>query len=335
MKKLLCAAPASIQRMMLKLQKYDATVVHCPGKDIPLADTLSRKFLENNDSSISDCADVMVHMVMTILPSSDVWLRELPDALQKDLQVQALCATILSGEPDARKECPAYIQEYWNHCNVLSMMRGLIFRGDYLVIPKVLKSNMMQQIHHGHMGMDKCKECVRGVLFWSGMNRQTEETVSKCIICIEARRANAKEPMLAHEVPDRPCQTVATDLFLMDGETYIVIVDYYSGYTLRLNSYKMPQVPCWSGKQRQFSPGMGYLRRSFRTLALSIRQLNTPGLHNNGVSSISHPALITHSLMDWLRSMCKVPSACSWKQRTMRKTHTSAFWSIETLQLMV
>ena len=49
-------------------------------------------------------------------------------------------------------------------------------------------------------------------------------------ICIEASRANAKEPMLAHKVPDMPWKAVATDLFLMDGETYVVIIDYYSRY---------------------------------------------------------------------------------------------------------
>ena len=76
MQKPLCAAPARVQRMMLKLQKPDVTVVHHPGKDIPLADTLSRKFLENNDSSIGDCPDVMVHTVVTNLPISDVQLRE-------------------------------------------------------------------------------------------------------------------------------------------------------------------------------------------------------------------------------------------------------------------
>ncbi len=230
MKKPLCAAPARVQRMMLKLQKYDVAVVHRRGKEIPLADTLSRKFLHNIDSSIGDCADIMVHTIIENLPISDVRLKELQDTLMKDSQMQALRATILSGWPDTRKECPAHIQEYWNHRDELSTTHNLIFRGDRLIIPKALRSNMLQQIHHGHMGMDKCKERARDILFWPGMNRQIEETVSKCTICMETRRANAKEPMIPHEVPDRPWQVIATDLFLLDGETYVVVVDYYSRY---------------------------------------------------------------------------------------------------------
>ena len=40
MKKPLAAAPPRLQRMILQLQKYDFTITHCPGKEIPVADTL-------------------------------------------------------------------------------------------------------------------------------------------------------------------------------------------------------------------------------------------------------------------------------------------------------
>ena len=63
--------------MKLKLQKYDVTVVHRSGKDIPLADTLSRKFPQDSDSAIGDFANLMVHTVMEHLPISDERLQEL------------------------------------------------------------------------------------------------------------------------------------------------------------------------------------------------------------------------------------------------------------------
>ena len=230
LKKPLSAAPARLQRLMLRLQKYEMTVVHRAGKDIPLADTLSRKFQQDSDSSIGDSTDIMVHTVLTNLPMSDEKLRELRDESEKDPQMQALSEVILSGWPETRKQCPIPVQEYWNHRDELSVMDGLVFRGDRLVIPKALRSNMLKCIHHGYMGMEKCKERARDILFWPGMNAQIEETVSKCQICLENRPSNTKEPMIAHEVPDRPWQSVATDLFSMDGETYLVIVDYYSRY---------------------------------------------------------------------------------------------------------
>lgn len=51
MKKSLSAAPLHLQRMILRLQKYDASVRHKPGKEIPVAHTLSRLHLKDNDDT--------------------------------------------------------------------------------------------------------------------------------------------------------------------------------------------------------------------------------------------------------------------------------------------
>ena len=45
------AAPARLQRMMLRLQKYDLTVPHIPGKEIPVADMLSCLHLRETDNT--------------------------------------------------------------------------------------------------------------------------------------------------------------------------------------------------------------------------------------------------------------------------------------------
>ena len=44
-RKCMHAAPPRLQRLLLQLQKYDFEIVHVSGKLIPVADTLSRKFL--------------------------------------------------------------------------------------------------------------------------------------------------------------------------------------------------------------------------------------------------------------------------------------------------
>jgi len=36
--------------------------------------------------------------------------------------------------------------------------------------------------------------------------------------------------MIAHKLPDRPWKNVATDLFELDNEHYLIVVDYYSRY---------------------------------------------------------------------------------------------------------
>lgn len=43
-KKTLSAAPPRLQRMLLQMQRYDFTVEHIRGKDIPVSDCLSRQY---------------------------------------------------------------------------------------------------------------------------------------------------------------------------------------------------------------------------------------------------------------------------------------------------
>ena len=49
--------------MMLRLQKYDLTVHHKPGEEIPAADTLSRLHLNEVDDT-HEAFDAQVHLVV-------------------------------------------------------------------------------------------------------------------------------------------------------------------------------------------------------------------------------------------------------------------------------
>ena len=44
----------------------------------------------------------------------------------------------------------------------------------------------------------------------------------------ENRRANSNMPLQQHPVPDYPYQVVGTDLFELDGQVYLLSVDFYS-----------------------------------------------------------------------------------------------------------
>lgn len=229
-RKPLAAAPPRLQRMFLQLQRYDFTIIHRPGKDIPVADTLSRKSLSGQDDNLSEGMDMQVHMLYNSLPVSDTRLEEIKAETDKDIQLRQLKKTISEGWPEQRKLCPQSIAEYWNHRDELSQMNDIIFKGEKIVIPESLRVEMLSRIHVGHMGIEKCKQRARDILFWPGMSKQVEEMVGKCSTCLEYRSSNTKEPMISHKIPERPWQTIASDMFTWNNEQYIVTVDYYSRY---------------------------------------------------------------------------------------------------------
>ena len=89
---------------------------------------------------------------------------------------------------------------------------------------------MLSKIHSSHLGIGKCKRRARDVLFWPGMNQQITDMISKCNTCNTYRNAQAREPLKSHELPGRPWQKIAVDLFVLDKQDYVVIVDYYSKF---------------------------------------------------------------------------------------------------------
>lgn len=68
MKKLLAANPAKLQQMLLQLHRYEIDIVHKAGKDTPVADALSRKFLSYTYPKVSNSMDTLVHSVMSSIP---------------------------------------------------------------------------------------------------------------------------------------------------------------------------------------------------------------------------------------------------------------------------
>lgn len=83
--------------MFLQLQRYDFTIIHRPGKDIPVADTLSRKSLPGQDDSLSEGMDMQVHMLYNNLPVSDTRLEEIKAETDKDIQLRQLKKSVRDG----------------------------------------------------------------------------------------------------------------------------------------------------------------------------------------------------------------------------------------------
>ena len=221
LKKPLCQAPLRLQKMIMTVQKYSLNVVYRPGKELVLADTLSRAFLQDDDDSLEEKFEVNT---LSVIPMSDNKLTELKDQTEKDKQLQQLMNTIKTGWPTNKKCLP-----FWKFRDELSVSDNIIFKGEKVVIPTKMWPEMLRYIHSSHLGIEKCKHRARDVLFWPGMTSQIEDVVLQCQICSTYQR-NTKEPMLPHMIPERPWSQVGADLFQFNSQTYLILVDYYSNF---------------------------------------------------------------------------------------------------------
>lgn len=57
-----------------------------------------------------------------------------------------------------------------------------------------------------------------------------ENLVAKCEICNKHADSNIKEPLKSHSILKSPWQKIGIDLYELEGETYLICIDYYSKY---------------------------------------------------------------------------------------------------------
>ncbi|KAK3703408.1 hypothetical protein QZH41_003904 [Actinostola sp. cb2023] len=200
-KKHLASAPPRIARMLLRIQKYNAQVTYIPGKDIPLADALSR---------ISPCPgdeipglDVSVHELHLHLNATPTRLDQIRDETAKDIDLALLRTVITNGWPKVRSECPSQLHAYWNYRDELTVADGIILKGLRIIIPKTVQVEVLNQLHYGHQGSEKCKLRAKGSVFWPNINQDIDIMVKQCAPCQRHQKENTKEPMIPHDVPQR------------------------------------------------------------------------------------------------------------------------------------
>jgi len=111
----------------------------------------------------------------------------------------------------------------------LSVHKGLLLRGNRLVIPPALRKEILAKIHSGHQGATKCRARARQSVWWPGLGKELEDLISNCTVCCRHSNQHA-EPLLPSAFPDHPWQKVATDLFEWKKTNYLIVVDYYSRY---------------------------------------------------------------------------------------------------------
>ena len=225
--------PLRLQKMLLKLQPYDITLIGKSGKDIPIADALSRLSLKDEyHGLVDDMRDcqVLATETYTMTAFSEEKQQELKTATDTDTEFQILREQIIKGWPDTRNKAPPEARPYWDYREELTVYEGILFKGEKVMIPKSMRDGILKLIHSSHQGIVRSKQLARDVLFWSGMNKQIEEMISKCSICQSMRNAQQKEPMISTDVPTLPFELVSTDLFEVEGNHYLATVDHFSGF---------------------------------------------------------------------------------------------------------
>ena len=231
-KKPINTASKRLQRMMLRLQRFDLNLTYKPGKEMFIADALSRALPKQSKISSTShfCNDLETVNFVEDLPISDSTLAKFQVETAKDESLQVLSQVIRAGWPTKTSMVPTSAQPFFKYRDEMTLQNGLLFKGTKIVVPESLHRCMLEETHKSHQGLQACLRRAREVFFWPRMSAQLKDLIDKCSICQSVKPEQASEPLQPHPVPDRPWQRVATDLFTFENRNYLVLVDYYSNF---------------------------------------------------------------------------------------------------------
>ena len=223
--------PLRVQRFRLRLMRFKYTISHIPGKELVIANTLSRapsNEVYQEEKEFSTEIQAYVDLVVRNIPTSKPKMLEIKQAQQKDEICQKVIQYCQEGWPD-KSLVKGEWKQFFHIASELSVEDGLLLRGNRIVIPMALHAPVLNRLHEGHLGINKCRDRARESVWWPGLNRELEVKISMCTKCIKSHYQKP-EPLMMSKLPDLPWQKVATDLLSWKGSQYLLIIDYFSRY---------------------------------------------------------------------------------------------------------
>ncbi|GFS26222.1 Pol polyprotein [Elysia marginata] len=171
-----------------------------------------------------------VDVITSSWPVSNGKLTKIRKKTQEDVILKAAFDYTMVGWPAYKEDVKLAARELYGLRNELSVVDGLLLRGDCVIIPYKMRKEILDRIHDGHPGITKSRERAKQAVRWPEISKDIQRMVAVCRHCLEIRPTQPSEPLIPTELPDRPFQKVAIDICELNKETYLVSVDYYSRY---------------------------------------------------------------------------------------------------------
>ena len=222
-------ASMRMSRWAVKLMTYTFQVQHIQGK-ANQADGISRL---PGSHQVAEEEDQLVAALEELMPA--VSSADIAAAGSEDDEVRALTSQIPQRWPFSLKNVPSALKPYFKYRHELSIEKGMVFRGERIVVPSSLRTRVIAVAHESHPGIVRTKQRLRAIFWWPGMDSEVEEAIRSCPTCSVADKSakTCRTPLIPVPLPAAAWDKVAVDFIgPMQGpasQRYgIVLTDYYS-----------------------------------------------------------------------------------------------------------
>ena len=153
-----CLANTSpiLARMMLHISDYDANVLYQKGSKMFLLDALSHLSSHNTrqgkQSEIKGL-NIPVHDVQTDV--CETILDKICIHSKTDSTLSLVMRYVLDGWSGNANECAEPAQPYFTYREELTIVDGLLVKGNRIVIPTDMRHDCLETLHMSHLGLQK------------------------------------------------------------------------------------------------------------------------------------------------------------------------------------
>ena len=210
---------------------YDFTVRYIKGSNNQLTDCLSRLCCQKDKIEL---AKLKIHVITRQLPATADRLNQFRTETAQDEELVLLKHIVQTGWPQDIRHLPKEIQPCWTFREEMTIEDGLLLKGTRIIVPQTLRTEMIQPLHTRHLRLEKCLNRAKQSMYWSGLYEELKDLVTNCTTCLKfnTQKPTSNKQHAGHEIPVHPWSKPASNIFSFEGASYLLIVDYTSGFPI-------------------------------------------------------------------------------------------------------
>lgn len=230
-----------LQRYALNMMSYQFNVKYVNTDSFGYADIVSRLIASQpkiqEDTIIAristeeddDCMDNECFEV-NLARELPVNFEDLQSATQNCATLTKVAEFIMNGWPDRKRLIRSEeVTRYFDQRHSLSVRENCIFFGERIVVPKIHRERILNELHEGHPGIIRTKMLARGKVWWPKIDDDIQRLIQSCETCATTGNAPIKCTLKSWQKATRPWERVHADYAgPIDGQYFLVIVDSFS-----------------------------------------------------------------------------------------------------------
>jgi transposase InsO family protein len=214
-------AASRLQRWATRLAAYEFTVKFVKSENNGPADALSRLPL-----SIERHPTEAFNYINLVRDSLPIDFNDVCKETKRDKILNKIIGFVKFGwplKPSNENENPYFFRR-----NDLIVDFGCLIYKYRIVIPQSLRKRILEEIHMGHLGVNKMKNVARNYVYWPNIDNDIEQVCRTCDPCRSVRDSPPHAELHPWEIPIKPWQRIHADFADCAGNRYLIMIDAYS-----------------------------------------------------------------------------------------------------------